>query len=149
VVATPAVTTTCSTITVDVTGFLPSSSADTALEAVGGGTSSPLGAIAVSATTATGTATFNIPTSFPVGPANVLVTGTDMIGKAVSKAVPVTIDACGSVTPSVTPTAPPSTTGTLPVTGSDSGRLIGIGAGLIVLGGAAVYGSLRSRRNPI
>ena len=49
----------------------------------------------------------------------VLVTGTDMLGKAVSKAVPVTIDACGSVTPSVTPTADSTSPNALP------GRTIG------------------------
>lgn len=39
-----------------------------------------------------------------------------------------------------------TTTGTLPTTGSDSGRMIAIGAALIVLGGAAIFGSTRTRR---
>lgn len=37
--------------------------------------------------------------------------------------------------------------GTLPQTGSDSGRLMGIGVALLVLGGAALYGSSRARRS--
>ena len=36
--------------------------------------------------------------------------------------------------------------GSLPTTGSDNGRLIAIGAALVVLGGAAVFGSVRARR---
>lgn len=43
----------------------------------------------------------------------------------------------------------PSTTsqsGALPVTGSDNGRTIAIGAALVVLGGAAVFGSAKARR---
>lgn len=38
------------------------------------------------------------------------------------------------------------TTGTLPTTGSDTGRMIAIGAALLVLGGAAIFGSTRVRR---
>jgi len=40
----------------------------------------------------------------------------------------------------------PTTTGTLPTTGSDNGKLIAMGAALVVLGGAAVFGSTRARR---
>lgn len=43
----------------------------------------------------------------------------------------------------------PSTTsqsGSLPVTGGDNGRTIAIGAALVVLGGAAVFGSAKARR---
>lgn len=39
-----------------------------------------------------------------------------------------------------------TTTGYLPTTGSSSGRFVGIGAALIVLGGAALYGATRSKR---
>jgi LPXTG-motif cell wall-anchored protein len=36
--------------------------------------------------------------------------------------------------------------GTLPVTGSDSGRMVALAAALVLLGGAAVVGSMRARR---
>jgi LPXTG-motif cell wall-anchored protein len=42
--------------------------------------------------------------------------------------------------------SPAPSTGTLPTTGSDSGKLIAMGAALVVLGGAAVFGSTRARR---
>jgi LPXTG-motif cell wall-anchored protein len=42
--------------------------------------------------------------------------------------------------------SPAPTTGTLPTTGSDSGKLIAMGAALVVLGGAAIFGSTRARR---
>ena len=38
------------------------------------------------------------------------------------------------------------TSGSLPVTGSDSGRMVALGAALVLLGGAAVFGSMRARR---
>jgi len=37
-------------------------------------------------------------------------------------------------------------TGTLPTTGTENGRLIAMGAALVVLGGAAIFGSTRARR---
>jgi LPXTG-motif cell wall-anchored protein len=39
-----------------------------------------------------------------------------------------------------------TSTGTLPTTGSDSGKLIAMGAALVLLGGAAIFGSTRARR---
>ncbi len=142
----PATVSTCEQVTVTVSGYLPSSTANAVLES--NGTSSPLGPISVSATTAGGTATFPVPGSFPLGPANAVVSGQDMFGNDISKVVPVTVVACGSDTtaaPVTTVITGTTTGGSLPVTGSDSGRLIGIGAGLIVLGAAAVYGARRSR----
>lgn len=46
----------------------------------------------------------------------------------------------------VIPVSSTTTTGSLPTTGSNSGRYVGVGAALIVLGGAALYGATRSRR---
>lgn len=40
-----------------------------------------------------------------------------------------------------------TTTGALPRTGSDNGRLVAVGGALILLGGAALAGSIKSRRN--
>lgn len=141
----PATVSTCEQVTVTVDGYLPDSTAQAVLES--NGTSSPLGPISVSATTANGTATFPVPGSFPLGPANAVVSGKDMFGNDITKVVPVTVTACGpDTTPAPTTIVTGTTTGgSLPVTGSDSGRLIGIGAGLIVLGAAAVYGARRSR----
>jgi hypothetical protein len=39
-----------------------------------------------------------------------------------------------------------TSSGTLPTTGSDNGRLVAMGAALMVLGAAAVFGSTRARR---
>ncbi len=39
-----------------------------------------------------------------------------------------------------------SSSGTLPTTGSDNGKLVAMGAALMVLGAAAVFGSTRARR---
>ena len=150
VVVSPATISSCQQVTVEATGFLPNSTADVSLEA--NGNSIALGQLSIAASSK-GSATFSVPASFPLGPATALTSGTNMVGKAVSppQASPVTVTACG-VSPSSTSYTPTSysgttTSGSLPRTGSDSGRLIGIGAGLIVLGGAAVYGSLRSRRS--
>jgi hypothetical protein len=41
---------------------------------------------------------------------------------------------------------PVAATGNLPITGNNTGRLVGLGGALIVLGGAARYGSVRARR---
>jgi len=46
----------------------------------------------------------------------------------------------------VVPVSSTTTTGSLPTTGSNSGRFVGVGAALIVLGGAALYGATRNRR---
>lgn len=46
----------------------------------------------------------------------------------------------------VVPVSSSTTSGSLPTTGSNSGRFVGIGAALIVLGGAALYGATRNRR---
>lgn len=148
----PATISSCQQVTVTATGFLPNSTADVTLEA--NGTSIALGQVSIGAT-ASGTATFSVPSSFPLGPATATTAGTDMLGKAFTQPSPVTVSECGgtTTTTSGTPTTTSqiisgtTTSGSLPRTGSDSGRLIGIGAGLIVLGGAAVYGSLRSRRS--
>ncbi|MFN8038158.1 MAG: LPXTG cell wall anchor domain-containing protein [Acidimicrobiales bacterium] len=147
----PATISSCQQVTVTATGFLPNSTADVTLEA--NGTSIALGQVSIGAT-AGGTATFSVPATFPLGPATATTAGTNMLGKAFSQPSPVTVSACS---PDTTPTSSiisttsiisgTTTSGSLPRTGSDSGRLIGIGAGLIVLGGAAVYGSLRSRRS--
>ena len=151
VVVSPATISSCQQVTVEATGFLPNSTADVSLEA--NGNSIALGQLSIAATSK-GTATFSVPASFPLGPATALTSGTNMVGKPVSppQASPVTVAACGAPTTASTSYTPTSysgttTSGSLPRTGSDSGRLIGIGAGLIVLGGAAVYGSLRSRRS--
>jgi LPXTG-motif cell wall-anchored protein len=42
-----------------------------------------------------------------------------------------------------------TSTGTLPTTGSDSGKLLATGATLVLLGAAAVFGSTRARRSPV
>jgi len=147
----PATISSCQQVTVTATGFLPNSTADVTLEA--NGTSIALGQVSIGAT-AGGTATFSVPSSFPLGPATATTAGTNMLGKAFSQPSPVTVSQCGGTTSTTVYVAPTTaiitgttTSGSLPRTGSDSGRLIGIGAGLIVLGGAAVYGSLRSRRS--
>lgn len=46
----------------------------------------------------------------------------------------------------VYPVSSTSTSGALPTTGSSSGRFVAVGAALIVLGGAAIYGAAQSRR---
>ena len=46
-----------------------------------------------------------------------------------------------------TPATTTTTAGTLPTTGSDTGRLLAVGGALILLGGAALFGLLRSRRS--
>lgn len=47
---------------------------------------------------------------------------------------------------SVSPVGSTTAAGALPTTGSSSGRFVGVGAALIVLGGAALYGATRNRR---
>lgn len=46
----------------------------------------------------------------------------------------------------VSPVGSTTASGSLPTTGSSSGRYVGVGAALIVLGGAALYGATRNRR---
>jgi hypothetical protein len=66
-------------------------------------------------------------------------------GVAFARDVPVEINAtCEGDTGTTTPSGD-QRGGNLPRTGSDTGRLVGIGAALIVIGAAAVYGALRSK----
>jgi len=82
-----------------------------------------------------------VPAAVAAGPATVQATGMGCL--QVETTVQAALEILGSNTP---PTATSTTVGTLPVTGSSStGPLVGVGAALLVMGAAAVYGARRSR----
>lgn len=66
------------------------------------------------------------------------------VGKRANGLDQVAYAAITVVNPSTT--AAVSQSGSLPVTGGDNGRTIAIGAALVVLGGAAVFGSAKARK---
>jgi len=71
------------------------------------------------------------------------------VGKRANGLELVSYAAVNVVSPSAVAPAPVATvsqSGALPVTGNDNGRTIAIGAALVVLGGAVIFGSAKARR---
>ncbi len=137
----PATLSACSSSEVSLAGYLPGSTAEVRLQTAAEIATSvvvPIG------DASTATATITAPAGLAPGPADVVVLGADLLGQSTEATVPVTVTACGA-TPTVTP-GPAASAGVLPYTGADTGRLLGVAAGLLLLGGAAVYGSSRHRR---
>ena len=98
--------------------------------------------------TGTGQTTWLVPPGTPVGPATVIAVGIDFLEQPSERTRAIAI--CDTAPPSTPTTADggdgTGQQGTLPRTGSDSGRLVGLAAALIVIGAAAVYGATRGRR---
>jgi hypothetical protein len=129
-------------MTVNLTGWKPGSTVSVQLTSGSAVFDAP--SITVGADS-TGAVTFNVPANFPSGPATLTVSGTALGETAVTRDIPVEINAtCEGATGTTTPGGNQGG-GNLPRTGSDTGRLVGIGAALIVIGAAAVYGALRSK----
>ncbi len=139
ITVTPGQTTPGSQVLVNLTGWLPGSSV--AVSIMCGASTVALGNVTIGAN-AIGEASFTVPATCPLGPTSVSGTGPSMLNEQTTREGPVVLVSSTVVTP--TPTTVPSTN--LPVTGSDStGRLVTLGASLLVIGAAALYGSLRSR----
>lgn len=79
-----------------------------------------------------------VPAGTTLGAHTLAATGTSPSGR--SRVAYAAINVVASSTTATT------ATGALPTTGSDSGRLVAIGGALILLGGAALAGSIKSRR---
>lgn len=124
----PGTTTPGGTITVDLSGWLPGSSVTVSI--LCNGTQITLGNVSIGEG-ATGQGVFTVPSTCPNGPTSVSAAGFDM------KNDPATVE--GAVVINSVPT-------NLPLTGSDTGKLVTTGAALVVIGAAALYGSLRGRR---
>jgi len=135
ITVTPGETTPGSQVLVNLTGWLPGSSV--AVSIMCGSDSLALGNVTIGAN-AIGEASFTVPATCPLGPTSVSGTGPSMLNEQTTREGPVVLVSSAVVT------TVPSTN--LPVTGSDStGRLVTLGASLLVIGAAALYGSLRSR----
>ncbi len=129
-------------MTVTVTGWKPGSSVSVQL--ISGSAVFDAPPILVS-DESTGATTFTIPANFPVGPATLTVSGTALGETQVTRDQPVEINATCQGGGGSTQPGGDQGGGNLPRTGSDTGRLVGLGAALIVIGAAAVYGALRTR----
>lgn len=79
--------------------------------------------------------TFQIPSGTSLGAHTIACSGARANGIRQVAYAPINVVGQGS-----------TISGSLPTTGSDNGKLIAFGAALIVLGGAAVFGSARARR---
>lgn len=112
---------------VTVPGFNPGSDVQATL--CGNGTAAVLGTFLVDAAGSV-TASVTIPGNLPCGLYNLAVTGSRANG--VSQVAYASVNViCAS--------------GTLPITGSDNGQLIGLAGVLLALGGAAAFGSRRAK----
>ncbi|MCX7620794.1 MAG: hypothetical protein N2037_08145 [Acidimicrobiales bacterium] len=132
-------------LTVTITGWKPDSTVSVTLTS---GSATFNGPPITVGSDSTGTVTFNIPANFPAGPATLTVSGTALGETRITRDIPVEINAtCEGGGGSSVPTGDQGG-GNLPRTGSDTGRLVGLGAALIVIGAAAVYGALRSKGQP-
>ena len=97
-----------------------------------------LGTVVADATGNIG-ATYNLPVGVEAGSHTIVVTGPRLgtnVSESVSAAITVTIPAGCVSNVTVTPTT--TSSGGLPVTGSDNGIFIAVGAGLLVAGGLLV-----------
>ncbi len=125
------------TITVNLSGWAPGSTVTITIDCAG--TQVNIGSVNIGAG-ATGSGNVTIPASCPTGPTTVTGTGTNMGDQATSANFPIVLGTQTSTTPTTVPVTQ------IPVTGAETGRLVTIGAALVVIGSAALYGSLRARQ---
>jgi len=141
-------------ITVEVSGWLPGSVV--AITITCNGSPIALGNITIGANSQ-GTGNFTVPVDCPLGPQVVTGTGPNMLNVTTSREGPIVL--VSSTTTSAIGGGAGSGgsgnnsgggsgsggAGSLPNTGSNTGRMVTLGSALIVIGGAALYGSLRNR----
>ena len=132
-----------SAVTITLTGWMPNSDVEVSI-VTQDGQIIVVGTVTVDGD-GTGQIVWNVPPDFPAGPVTVVGDGQDFDGAPATREDSVVVLQAGASTSSTTGTGDGGT-GNLPVTGSDNGFLVGIGAALIVVGAAAVYGATRSRR---
>jgi LPXTG-motif cell wall-anchored protein len=126
--ATPADVSPGGSTTVTIGGFAPNSEVQATL--CGNGIASVLGTFLVDAA-GNVTATVTIPSNTPCGVYNLATTGNRANG--VSQVAYATVNVTCVIS------------GPLPVTGSDTGQLVGLAGVLLALGGAAAFGSRRMK----
>ena len=133
----PAVVNPGDLVTISLIGWEPDSNVDVVVVDAAGVTHT-VGSVTVNGDS-TAELVWVVPAGAAVGPATVQATGMGCL--EVLTTVETALEVSGTpVTPTTT-----GTTGTLPVTGSNSSLLIGIGAACMVIGAAAVYGARRQR----
>ena len=131
-------------VTITLSGWLPNSDVEVSIVVDGTGDVIIVGTVTVDGE-GNGTIVWNVPADFPAGPVTVVGDGLDFQEQATTRTDAVLVLQANASTSSTAPGGD-NGSGNLPVTGSDSGFLVGIGAAMIVVGAAAVYGATRSRR---
>jgi len=116
-------------------GFAPGAS----LQAFLCSTPVPLGTV-VADSAGNVEATLGIPAGTPLGVHTIAVVGAAAAGGSQVAYAAIEVTAAGAV-------AGGAITGNLPTTGSDPGMYVGIGAGLVLLGSAAVFGARRRQQS--
>lgn len=129
-------------ITISLSGWEPGSTVEVAV-VDSAGVTHPVGPVTIDGESL-GSIVWSVPANVATGPATVQATGIGCL--EVQTTVEAAIDVLGDNVPTTPVPTTPSTTGQLPVTGSSTtGPLVGVGAALLVVGAAAVYGARRNR----
>lgn len=145
-------------ITVEVSGWLPGSTVAITISC--NGSPVALGNITIGSNSQ-GTGNFTVPVDCPLGPQVATGTGPNMLNVITSREGPIVLVSSTTTLPGGGGSGSGgsgnnsgggsgsggsgSGSGALPNTGSNTGRMVTLGSALIVIGGAALYGSLRSR----
>lgn len=144
----PGTTTPGGAITVDLAGWLPGSSVTITITC--NGVAVTLGNVAIG-DNASGQGTFTVPSDCPAGSQVVTANGPNMLGVNTTREGPVVLTTSGGNNNNNNGNnnggnSGGGGSGSLPNTGFGAGKLVTIGAALVVIGSAALYGAVRARR---